>query len=96
MSFHVRGRTVRRKMTLLGVFVFPPFENRKGWGTQIRVICGKNKTSRLGHPAGETKTIYDYDPNAAGKTPNSLWPPSECKVGSGSECDEGQRKPKKD
>jgi len=51
MIFHVRGSTVRRKMTLLGAFVFPPFENRKGWGTQIRVIRGKNKTSRLGHPA---------------------------------------------
>jgi len=38
MNFDVRGIAVRRKMTLLGAFVFPPFENRKGWGTQIRVV----------------------------------------------------------
>jgi hypothetical protein len=57
MNFHVRGSSVRRKMTVLGAFVFPPFENRKGWGTQVRVICGKNKTSRLGHPAEQKKEI---------------------------------------
>ena len=39
MDFDVRGEPVRRKMTVLGAFVFPPFENRKGWGTRLQGRC---------------------------------------------------------
>jgi len=44
--------------------------------------------------AGKTTTIYQYDPNVAGKGPNSLWPPAECRVGGTSECDKGVVTPK--
>ncbi len=43
----------------------------------------------LTNEAGETTTIYEYDPNPAGKGPMSLFWPEECKVGQSSECDRG-------
>src|SRR5690242_15354815 len=41
---------------------------------------------------GKTTTIYEYDPAKAGKGPWSLWPPAECNVAGGTECDKGTKK----
>ena len=40
--------------------------------------------------AGKTSEIYTYDPNTAGKTPTSLFPPMDCQVPRSDGCAAGQ------